>query len=107
MLNMEVIYPSIDDMPESFRPEVPQGPPTQEETILEAHTLTNQSMVQADATPEIVQVPTAVNKTDQEQQTMVLPEQIQVWSDCVGRLTYFSVISQILYHWVTITRTYA
>lgn len=82
MLNMEVIYPSIDDVPESFQPEVPQGPPTQEETTLEDHTMTSQNMIQSETTdPELLQVATHISKTDREQQTMVLPEDIHVSAD--------------------------
>ncbi|XP_048730439.2 uncharacterized protein LOC125647703 isoform X2 [Ostrea edulis] len=81
MLNMEVIYPSIDDVPESFQPEVPQGPPTQEETTLEDHTMTSQNMIQSETTdPELLQVATHISKTDKEQQTMVLPEDIHMMS---------------------------
>ncbi|XP_061188855.1 PR domain zinc finger protein 15-like [Saccostrea echinata] len=77
MLNMEVIYPSIDEVQESLPLEVPQERPTQGETTLQGNTLANESnLIQSEGgEQELLQMTNNTEKTDREQQTMSVLEQ--------------------------------
>lgn len=70
MLNMEVIYPSIEDTPESFPLEVPHENVNQEERTLQgnSHTFQNNFVQTDEESQRLLQVADQVEKTEKEQQ---------------------------------------
>ncbi|XP_062580194.1 PR domain zinc finger protein 15-like [Saccostrea cucullata] len=96
MLNMEVIYPSIDEVQESLPLEAPQEIPTQEETTLQDNTLANESnLIQSEeGEQEMLQMTNHVEKTDREQQTTSILEQAASESAAVTKEPETDVVTE-------------